>query len=72
MDEYPKMLFKAGGSLELAEGKFSFIIVNSSEEEDAAEGWEATLAGALELANPQANLKWEAPSKAKKSAPPVI
>lgn len=62
MNEFPRMLYKAGGAVEIDRANFSTIIVSDEDELDAAqaEGWALTPGEAKDL---------EAEAKAAATAP---
>src|SRR4051794_5380259 len=57
MDQFPRMLYKAGGPEEIHGGRFSTLIVNNDDELDAAlaDGWSMTTPEAVEAAKAVTN-----------------
>lgn len=56
MNEFPRMLYKAGGPEEIHGGRFSTLIVHNDDDLDAAlaGGWSMTTPEAIEAAKPPA------------------
>ena len=65
MDEFPKMLYRSPGSLALAGGTFSTLIVQGQDEQDdaVAEGWH--------VSSPKAKAAFDAPPSDAETAPPT-
>lgn len=55
-NQFPRMLYKAGGAEEIHGGKFTTLIVHDADEQEAAlaGGWSLTTPEALEAAKPKA------------------
>jgi hypothetical protein len=67
MNNFPRMIYKAGGTEEIHGGKFSTYIVHDADELDAAlaDGWHLTTDEARDAAKPAA------PAPADDNAPPT-
>jgi len=67
--DFPRMLYRAGGTEEIHGGRFATLTVDDQDALDAAlaDGWSMTTAEALEAAAPKA----AAPAPADDNAPPT-